>query len=130
MSTTNSPYQKADQQRAVISASNQQAQIAVMQGSLTAVSNSVLGSGNIVSSGGPFGGRVVAPMDPTLRSEALESDVFALPVARLVDLWVTRFGNDWVDIADVHVYVRLKALGEVETHYLTDRARYVCRKPV
>ena len=110
-----------------------------MQGSLTAVSNSVLGSGNIVSSGGPFGGRVVAPMDPTLRSEALESDVFALPVARLVDLWVTRFGNDWVDIADVHlmddgfwhpVYVRLKALGEVETHYLTDRARYVCRKPV
>jgi len=80
---------------------------------------------------------VVAPIDPTLRSEALESDAFALPVARLVDLWVTKFSNDWIDITELqddgfwhHVYVRLKALGEVETHYLTDRARYVCRKPI
>lgn len=77
------------------------------------------------------------PVNPTLRSEALESEAFALPVARLVDLWVTKYSNDWIDIAELqddgfwhHVYVRLKALGEVETHYLTDRARYVCRKPV
>ena len=138
MSTTNSPYQKADQQRAVISASNQHQQIGAIQGGLTVASSSMPLYGNIVSSGGPFGVQgVVTPRDTNLRSEALESDAFALPVARLVDLWVTKFSNDWIDITELqddgfwhHVYVRLKALGEVETHYLTDRARYVCRKPI
>lgn len=137
MSTTSSPYQKAGQQSAVISASNQHQQIGAIQGGLTVASSSMPLYGNIVSSGGPFGANVGAPIHPTLRSEALESEAFALPVARLVDLWVTKYSNDWIDIAELqddgfwhHVYVRLKALGEVETHYLTDRARYVCRKPV
>ena len=79
----------------------------------------------------------MTPSDTNLRSEILENEVFGLPVARMIDLWVTKFSNDWVDIADLedeqfwyYVYVRLKSLGEVETHYLTDRARYVCRKPL
>jgi hypothetical protein len=137
MSTTNNHYQKAEQQRAVISVSSQPQQIGAIQGGLTVASSSLPLYANIAGSGGPFGGQVSAPMHPTLRSEALESDAFALPVARLVDLWVTKFSNDWIDIAELqddgfwhHVYVRLKSLGEVETHYLTDRARYVCRKPV
>lgn len=66
----------------------------------------------------------------------LDSDVFNLPVERLIDLWLAKYGNEWIDLVDLHddnfyglVYKRLKSLGELEVHYLTDRARYVCRKP-
>ena len=66
----------------------------------------------------------------------LESDVFDLPVDRLIDLWLVKYGNEWIDLADLQddsfyglVYKRLKSIGELEVHYLTDRARYVCRKP-
>lgn len=72
----------------------------------------------------------------TLRSEQLEHEAFDVPIAELIDLWLVRFGNDWVDIVMLQddqfwglAYSRLKTLGEVEVHYLTDRARYVCRKP-
>lgn len=59
-----------------------------------------------------------------------------MSVDQLVDLWLARFSNDWIDI-DLIVgdsfwsvaYHRLKTLGEVEVHYLTDRAQYVCRRP-
>ena len=66
----------------------------------------------------------------------LDSDVFNLPVDRLIDLWLAKYGNEWIDLIDLHddsfyglVYKRLKSIGELEVHYLTDRARYVCRKP-
>lgn len=62
--------------------------------------------------------------------------MFGLPVDGMIDLWLARFGNDWVDLEKVDedtfwlmLYRRLKSLGELEIHYLTDRARYVCRKP-
>jgi hypothetical protein len=74
--------------------------------------------------------------ESTLRSEQLEHEAFDVPVDELIDLWLVRFGNDWVDIVVLDddnfwnmAYRRLKALGELEIHYLTDRARYVCRKP-
>ena len=42
----------------------------------------------------------------------------------------------WIDLEDIEkdeffaiAYKRLKQMGELEQHYLTDRARYVCRKP-
>lgn len=135
MSTTSNLYQKAEQQSAAISASNQLLPIGAIQGNLTVASSSL----RSLSSGGPFGAQISGTglANPTLRSEALESDAFKMPVALLVDLWITKYGNDWVDIVDLQddtfwniVYVRLKALGEVEVHYLTDRARYVCRKPI
>jgi hypothetical protein len=66
----------------------------------------------------------------------LLSDVFRAKVETLVDLWITRYGNEWVDLANVmedefygRVYKRLRSLGELEVHFLTDRAKYVCRKP-
>ena len=75
-------------------------------------------------------------VDSALMEKDLEKDVFAVPVDRLLDIWVTRFGNNWVDLVTIEddeffglAYKRLKNLGELEVHYLTDRARYVCRKP-
>jgi hypothetical protein len=66
----------------------------------------------------------------------LQKDVFNISVDTLINLWVTRFGNEWVDLETidnddffVNAYKRLKQLGHLEQHYLTDRAKYVCRKP-
>ena len=66
----------------------------------------------------------------------LQSEAFNTPIDTLIDLWLTRYGNEWVDIDKIEgdefyvlAYKRLKSLGQLETHYLTDRARFVCRKP-
>jgi hypothetical protein len=68
--------------------------------------------------------------------EINEHAAFTAPISVLVDLWVTRFGNEWVDIETVEedeffliAYKRLRQMAHLEVHYLTDRARYVCRKP-
>ena len=68
--------------------------------------------------------------DPT------HENLTTLPSDLLINLWVCRFGNDWVDTQDVaedpffvKVAQRLRAEGELEAHYLTDRARLMCRKP-
>lgn len=94
------------------------------------------------TSAGPFGntGVITAPggvvSDADRVSEAdLASEVFSTPIETLINMWVTRYGNAWVDIADVmddrfygRVFKRLRSLSELEVHYLTDRARYVCRR--
>lgn len=74
--------------------------------------------------------------DSVLTMVDLEKDVFKIPIETLINLWVTRFGNEWVDLETidnddffVNAYKRLKQLGHLEQHYLTDRAKYVCRKP-
>jgi hypothetical protein len=66
----------------------------------------------------------------------LDSAAFNTPIETLADLWVTRYGDEWVDVDRLledsffgAAYKRLKSLGRLETHYLTDRARFVCRKP-
>lgn len=66
----------------------------------------------------------------------LDSAAFKTPIDALINLWVTRYGNEWVDLDKImeddffsSAYKRLKALGQLETHYLTDRSRFVCRKP-
>ena len=66
----------------------------------------------------------------------LGKDVFRIPIDRLLALWTARFGNGWVNMEVIAAdeffmlaYHRLKSLGELENHYLTDRARYVCRVP-
>ena len=125
MSTTSSPYPKAAPPHAQILGSSLNLTTAVTNATLTAP-----------SSNGPFGaiGQVIT--SDALRSEQLEHEVFGLPVDGMIDLWLARFGNDWVDLEKVDedtfwlmLYRRLKSLGELEIHYLTDRARYVCRKP-
>ena len=90
-----------------------------------------------LSMGGPFGRTNVAPINEDLSdTKELASEAFNVPVDRLIDLWTAKFGNEWVDMTDIATdaffsgaYKRLKQLGELETHYLTDRSRYVCRKP-
>ena len=74
--------------------------------------------------------------DSVLTMVDLEKDVFKTPIDTLINLWVTRFGNEWVDLETIdeddffrNAYKRLKQLGHLEQHYLTDRAKYVCRKP-
>jgi hypothetical protein len=81
-------------------------------------------------------GTTVGDMFPPATSMDLEHEAYETPVATLIDLWVARFGNEWVDLETVDddkffslAYRRLKAMSALEVHYLTDRARYVCRKP-
>ncbi len=96
-----------------------------------------------INSGGPFGnsgtihapGGVITDADRVNMAD-LNSDVFNSKVETLVNLWLTKYGTDWVDISDVmedafygRVYKRLRSLSELEVHYLTDRSRYVCRMP-
>ena len=66
----------------------------------------------------------------------IEQGAFAVPVDTLVDLWLLRFGHDWVKVLPLmrdeffwDAHNRLVQLGHLEKHYLTDRATYVCRKP-
>jgi len=99
MSTTKERYQKGERQYVRISASKTRAQIARMQESQI-----------------------------TLLSD--------IPTARLIDLWVARWGHDWVDLLEVcedqffqDAYTRMRREGELEVHFLTDRAKYVCRNP-
>ena len=74
--------------------------------------------------------------DSLIRAVDLEKDVYKASIETLINLWVTRFGNEWVDLVTIeeddfflNAYKRLKQLGHLEQHYLTDRAKYVCRKP-
>lgn len=76
------------------------------------------------------------PEATTNMIELNEHEAFNTPVSVLVDLWVTRFGNEWVDLDIIEedkffliAYKRLRQMAQIEMHYLTDRARYVCRKP-
>ena len=123
MSIINNPFQKAGQQIEAIYASNRQLTIGASNGSQTTASNDwTLRAKRIVES--------------EITIAMLESEAFKIPVDRLVDLWITRFGHDWVELERIEeeeffslAFNRLKQLGEVEVHFLTDRARYVCRMP-
>ena len=81
-------------------------------------------------------GTIVGEAYPPTTSMELDHPAYDAPVYVLIDMWVVRFGNDWVDIETIdnddffkQAFKRLKGMGELEVHYLTDRARYVCRKP-
>jgi len=123
MSTINNPYQKVVLQPGAISVSSQHPLIGASNGSLTTVSNDrTLRAKHIVES--------------EITTAMLDSEAFNVPVNRLIDVWVARFGNKWIDLETLegdeffsHAFKRLKQFGEVEVHFLTDRARYVCRMP-
>jgi len=123
MSIINNPFQKAGQQIEAIYASNRQLTIGASNGNPITVSN----DGTL---------RAKRVVDSEITSAMLESEAFKIPIDRLVNLWVTRFGHDWVELERIEeeeffslAFNRLKQLGEVEVHFLTDRARYVCRMP-
>lgn len=80
-------------------------------------------------------GGVITDVDSVTTAD-LDSVAFNTPIETLVNLWVTRYGEEWVDVDKLMndqffgaTYKRLKSLGQLETHYLTDRSRFVCRKP-
>lgn len=81
-------------------------------------------------------GKITGETHTPATSKELEHEAYQSSVENLINLWVTRYGNEWIDLVDVEgdnffrlAYRRLKQMGELETHYLTDRARYVCRRP-
>jgi hypothetical protein len=124
MSTTRSRSQKEAQLQKAISALSPQALTGVSLGSLTTASSSQIHQVNRW------------PEIQTNMIEIKEHEAFNTPIATLLDLWLTRYGNEWIDLEDIEkdeffaiAYKRLKQMGELEQHYLTDRARYVCRKP-
>jgi hypothetical protein len=124
MSTTRSRSQKEAQLQKAISALSPQALTGVSLGSLTTASSSQIHQVNRW------------PEVQTNCIEIKEHEAFKTPVATLLNLWLTRYGNEWIDLEDIEkdeffaiAYKRLKQMGELEQHYLTDRARYVCRKP-
>ena len=123
MSIINNPYPKAGQQNAAISMLSPPLTIGASNVSRITVSN----DGTL---------RAERVVESEITSAMLESEAFNVPVNRLIDVWVARFGNKWIDLETLegdeffsHAFKRLKQLGEVEVHFLTDRARYVCRMP-
>lgn len=81
-------------------------------------------------------GKITGETHVPATSKDLEHEAYNVSVESLINLWVTRWGNEWADLSEIEqdeffrlAYRRLKQMGELETHYLTDRARYVCRRP-
>ena len=123
MSIINNPFQKVVLQPGAISGSSQPLTIGVSNVKQITVSN----DGTL---------RAKRVVESEITSAMLESEAFNVPVNRLIDVWVARFGNKWIDLETLegdeffsNAFKRLKQLGEVEVHFLTDRARYVCRMP-
>ena len=127
MSIINNHFQKVVLQPGAISGSSQPLTIGASNGSLTTA----------LSNGGTINRfRMKHELDSEITTAMLDSEVFAVPVSRLIDIWITRFGNKWINLEEIeedeffsNAFKRLKQLGEVEVHFLTDRARYVCRMP-
>lgn len=136
MSITKNPLAKAGPQPGAIYASDRLQQIGATLANQTAASNSVWVTDNTVTLNSIGAARPLLHPDSYVTENDLQKDVFGIPVDRLIDLWCIRFGNAWVNLEDIETddffitaYKRLKSLGELEVHYLTDRARYVCRVP-
>ena len=88
----------------------------------------------------PVGGGTVDTRYPTpfavITEEMLQHEAFDVPLETLQDLLIQKFGHTWVDTEslaeDMFFKIaaeRLRSTGRLESHYLTDRARFVCRKP-
>lgn len=138
MSTTKRLSVKAVKPQDQTSVSKAQALIEVLQGSPTTPSNNLWTSTAIGTATANQIRQSVNrwPEVQTNCIEIKEHEAFNTSVATLLDLWLTRYGNEWIDLEDIEndeffaiAYKRLKQMGELEQHYLTDRARYVCRKP-
>jgi hypothetical protein len=134
MSTTKPLLVKAEQQQEATSVLSPQALTGVLRVSPITVSNNTATANHIRQT--VLGPPNRWPEIQTNMIEIKEHEAFNAPVATLLNLWLTRFGNEWIDLEDIEkdeffaiAYKRLKQMGELEQHYLTDRARYVCRKP-
>jgi len=131
MSITKNLSVKAGPQQGVTYELDRLQQTGATLASQTAASNSVWVTNDNIGNARPL-----QHPNTYVTEDDLQKDVFSIPVDRLIDLWCVRFGNSWVNLEDIETddffitaYKRLKSLGELEVHYLTDRARYVCRVP-
>ena len=136
MSITKNLSVKAGPQQGVTYELDRLQQTGATLASQTAASNSVWVTDNTVTLNNIGAARPLHNHNSHVTEDDLQKDVFSIPVDRLIDLWCVRFGNSWVNLEDIETvdffitaYKRLKSLGELEVHYLTDRARYVCRVP-
>ena len=136
MSITKNLSVKVGPQQGVTYELDRLQQIGATLASQTAASNSVWVTDNTVTLNDIGAARPLLHPNTYVTEDDLQKDVFSIPVDRLIDLWCVRFGNSWVNLEDIETddffitaYKRLKSLGELEVHYLTDRARYVCRVP-
>jgi hypothetical protein len=127
MSITNNLFQKGGLQTGVTYASSPHQTIGASSGSQTTALNNAIHAGIV---------RARLFVSSEITSAMLESEAFSVPVDSLINIWVLRFGHDWVELERIEedaffsvAFKRLKQLGEVEVHFLTDRARYVCRMP-
>ena len=125
MSIINNRFQKAGEQIEAIYALSLNQQIGASQGSLTTPLND-----------SAIRRQQLWLIYSEITAAMLESEAFTIPINSLIDVWVARFGNKWIDVEILeheeffnNAFKRLKQLGEVEVHYLTDRAQYVCRMP-
>jgi len=66
----------------------------------------------------------------------LNSEVFRTPIDTLANVWTAKYGDRWIDLEAITsdacfslVYKRLYQRGMIETHYLTNKSKYVCRVP-
>jgi hypothetical protein len=130
MSTTKNLFQKAAQQSEAIYASKLHQITGASSVNLITASN----GSRVKIEGVALHAKLI--VDSEVTTAMLDSEAFNIPVNRLIDLWVARYGNKWIDLTELEddeffntAFKRLKQLGEVEVHFLTDRARYVCRMP-
>jgi hypothetical protein len=130
MSIINNPFQKAAQQIEAIYASKLHQITGASSVNLITASN----GSRVKIEGVALHAKLI--VDSEVTTAMLDSEAFNIPVNRLIDLWVARYGNKWIDLTELEddeffntAFKRLKQLGEVEVHFLTDRARYVCRMP-
>ena len=126
MLTTKTPFPKVGQQQGVTYALSPHPTIVASNASQTTVLGSTATTNRVR----------IKQIDSEVTTAMLESEAFKVPVDNLVNIWVLRFGHDWVELERIEedsffslAFKRLKQLGEVEVHFLTDRARYVCRMP-
>ena len=140
MSITKGPFQKAAQQIEATCGSNLQVPTVHTNATLIRASNSWPVSDTVTAASSVVVGdlKITAECGEVVavQSSALTHPAYDCSLDFLEDLWVTRFGHDWTDYEEIRddaffevAYLRLRQAARLEQHYLTDRSKYVIRKP-
>lgn len=98
--------------------------------------NSTLSISNSLHVTGPIYSTAIFPTMMQLRSFDLEHPAYQMSVDTLVDMWLVKYGTDWVDADEVDkdpnyrmMMHRLHQLGKLEHCHLIDKSQHVCRLP-
>lgn len=68
----------------------------------------------------------IAPSLEETQSINLNEGAWDIPISQLVDLWVVRYGNKWVDESELDEFYevaarRLRTLNKIESHYVNGK---------